>query len=362
MTCRITGIFVLFNALIDYAYVDRDRFFYYVSQEINTSDNRNGEVGFSDLANIVIREIPKTVIVLLGDEQTQNPFVNVPNQSLPIFLITKSDRDVLVDYQAFEKWRNERGTSVGFIKENGARRVRIWKDAAEGGSPKGMLLYARCLLEGSGVEKNEGEAIIWIRKAVGLGDADAMYDLCVCFYTGMGLKRDMNEVMKWMRKAVELGSPRAMNNLGFCYFNGEGVERNVDEGLKWFRKAAELGNRQSMTTLGACYFKGEGVSKDAVEGVKWFRKAAELNTSMAMNNLGVCYRDGEGVTKDLSEAVKWFRKAAELGNPKAMYNLGAGYFSGCGAKDEVEAVKYLREASELGLAEAKALLKQLGKD
>lgn len=64
-----------------------------------------------------------------------------------------SDREILADYQsADEVWR-EKGDSISFYKINGANRIAVWKAAAERGSTKGIILCARCLLEGIGVRK-----------------------------------------------------------------------------------------------------------------------------------------------------------------------------------------------------------------
>ena len=51
--------------------------------------------------------------------------------------------------------------------------------------------------------------IITYRKAADLGDALGMYNLGVCYYNGTGVTKDEAEAVKWWRKAADLGNAEA---------------------------------------------------------------------------------------------------------------------------------------------------------
>ena len=195
-----------------------------------------------------------------------------------------------------------------------AERFRM---AADLGNAAAMVELGDCYRDGTGVPKDEAEAVKWFCKAIALGYADAMCRLGSCYYRGKGVPLDYTKAVTWFRKAADLGNAGAMCDLGGCCCRGEGLPQNYTEAIKWFRKAAELGNATAMCSLGGCYAEGDGVPKSDIESIKWFRKAADLGNTTAMVELGDCYRDGEGAPKDSAEAASWYRKAADLGNTNA---------------------------------------------
>ena len=97
------------------------------------------------------------------------------------------------------------------------------------------------------------------------GFVRAQYNLGICYHDGTGVPRDEVEAVKWYRKAAEQGFAPAQINLGICYFNGEGVEKDSMQAVSWFRKAAEQGAAEAQFYLGICYHDGKGVAKDGVE-------------------------------------------------------------------------------------------------
>ena len=127
------------------------------------------------------------------------------------------------------------------------------------------------------------------------GDSKAQYALGFCYYSGTGVAKDDAEAVKWYRKAAEQGNTDAQFDLGV-------VTKDDVEAVKWYRKAAEQGNAKAQFNLGFCYEKGTGVAKDDVEAVKWYRKAAEQGQTNAQFCLASCLVEGKGVAQDLIEA------------------------------------------------------------
>jgi len=156
------------------------------------------------------------------------------------------------------------------------------------------------------------------------GDATAQYNVGVCYSFGTGVAKDEVEAVKWYRKSAEQGVATAQYNLGTRYASGTGVAKDEVEAVKWFRKSAEQGYAVAQYHLGVGYAFGTGVAKDEVEAVKWFRKSAEQGDATAQHHLGFCYANGIGVEKDEVEAY-------------AFYNLsGINYDKARSARDELE--------------------------
>ena len=55
------------------------------------------------------------------------------------------------------------------------------------------------------------------------GDAEAQCVLGSCYLSGTGVGKDEKEAVKWYTKSAEQGNARAQRNLGLCYYQGTGV-------------------------------------------------------------------------------------------------------------------------------------------
>jgi TPR repeat protein len=162
-------------------------------------------------------------------------------------------------------------------------------------------------------------------KAAEQGNAVAQYSLGLMYVKGTGVAKNEAEAVKWFRKAAEQGYAAAQLDLGISYEGGRGVAKDEAAAVKWYRKAAEQGVAIAQHNLGFLYMKGRGVAKDEAEAVKWYRKAAEQGFAEAQYNLGLAYARGMGGVRDDVGAVKWFRKAAAQGFVKAQQALETMY-------------------------------------
>ncbi|NDJ14760.1 MAG: hypothetical protein EBY17_26805, partial [Acidobacteriia bacterium] len=185
-------------------------------------------------------------------------------------------------------------------------------------------------LNGTGVAKDEVQAVAWFRKAAEQGYAAGQNHLGFMYQNGTGVAKDEVQAVAWYRKAAEQGLANGQNNLGFMYQNGTGVAKDEVQAVAWYRKAAEQGLAAGQHNLGAMYQHGTGVAKDEVQAVAWYRRAAEQGLANGQNNLGFMYQDGTGVAKDEVQAVAWYRKAAEQGLAEGQNNLGFMYDRGTG--------------------------------
>ena len=80
------------------------------------------------------------------------------------------------------------------------------------------------------------------------GDAIAQNNLGVNYEEGTGVEKDEQQAVVWYRKAAEQGNVYAQYNLGVMYANGHGVTQDYAAAVAWYRYAADNGH------AGAKYF------------------------------------------------------------------------------------------------------------
>lgn len=140
---------------------------------------------------------------------------------------------------------------------------------------------------------------------------------------GHGIERDDGEAVRWLRVAIENSETdeevqdAALMGLGQLYVFGQGVPQNYDEAMKLFRKAADRGYSGAQWSIGNLYLNGQGVTRDYVEGVKWFRLAAEQGDLQGQRRIGAAFYFGWGVPQDYIEGHMWLNLAAAQGDEEA---------------------------------------------
>ena len=81
-----------------------------------------------------------------------------------------------------------------------------------------------------------------IRKEADLGDASAQFNLGNAYASGTGVAKDQSEAVSWWRKSAEQGDDDAQFSLGNAYYFGNGVAEDLEEALQWFLLAGERGD------------------------------------------------------------------------------------------------------------------------
>ena len=95
----------------------------------------------------------------------------------------------------------------------------------------------------------------------------------VYYFAGSGVPKDQAQAVLWFRKAADQGHIGSQKMLGMCYANGWGAAKNQAEAASWYRKAAEQGDTNAQISLGHIYNVGEGVTKDPVEAYAYWNLA-----------------------------------------------------------------------------------------
>lgn len=113
-----------------------------------------------------------------------------------------------------------------------------------------------------------------------LGDASSQTSLGAAYLYGWGVDKNEVEAVKWLRKAAEQGQPLAQFDMGSVYQTGlGGVTKDAAQAFQWYRKSAELGNVFAQGNLASCYYTGFGVAKDDVQAYVWNEIADAKDTS-----------------------------------------------------------------------------------
>jgi TPR repeat protein len=149
------------------------------------------------------------------------------------------------------------------------------------------------------------------RRAADQGDAQAQVFLGRMYFDGTGVPKDDVEAVRWWRLAAEQGDRNAQFHLSFMYEYGRGVPLDLEEAVRLYSLAAAQGDALAQFNLGRMYYTGQGVAQDYAEAARWWRLAAGESDLVAQFNLGIMYEQGRGVPQDDVRAYMWLAIAIE---------------------------------------------------
>lgn len=86
-----------------------------------------------------------------------------------------------------------------------AQATDIWRPLAMAGDIQAQRYLAYAYRLGAGVERDDGLAAYWYRKAADQGLADAQYQLGLMYELGIGVSADPDEAERWYALAVGQG-------------------------------------------------------------------------------------------------------------------------------------------------------------
>ena len=236
--------------------------------------------------------------------------------------VEKSEENAVVWYKkAAEQGNAEAQCALGECYQQAGNAEMAFQQymvaARDYGYLEAQFEVARCYQNGTGVEKNEENAVVWYKKAAEQCDAEAQCALGECYYQARGVEKDDKEARRWYEAAATQGNVTAQYMTGRLY---AALSYNV-AAVKWYTKAAEQECPEAQYELGVCYETGDGVGKDEAKAAELYRKAAVQGYAEAQKKLGDCYTHGTGVAKDLEQAFECYSKAAKQGNARAQNNL-----------------------------------------
>ena len=268
--------------------------------------------------------------------------------------------------------------------------------AAEQGFALAASILEQVYEEGLGVEKDMDKAVIYLKRAAELGDAQ-----CQLKYGVLLSRTDRTQGVEWMIKSANQNNPAALLIVGQEYLNSESPlfadPQHFNTGVKMLREAADLGvkdaseflayygleHEQSLEErmagffnildnadrdsaqrafqqlyecseigdpiaqciLALGYYYGTFVEQDKEKGMSLLKKACECDCVDALNTIGVILNGEERY----EESFPYHKRSAEMGDMYGLHNLGNAYFYARGVERDIKkAFDLWREAADKG--------------
>ncbi len=164
-----------------------------------------------------------------------------------------------------------------------------------------------------------------LRSQATSGDVKAQWTLASRFRDGTGVTKDDAEALHWAHRAADGGDADAMDFVGSVYLRGSLVKGNPVIAFGYFKAAAEK-SAAAAFNLGQCYFGAQGTQQDIPRALDWWKKAAAAGHGRAAACAAMAYHSGEGVPPDAAQARRLAERAAELNDPSGLVVLGEMQF------------------------------------
>lgn len=180
---------------------------------------------------------------------------------------------------------------------NSEEAFDLFYQMAEMGNAEAMTTVAFMFSVGEGIEENINEAMYWYGQAAELEYSDTICNLGFLYIYKTEIivdkiidKKDHSDIsekilkkiatriitkkgLNFFKKAVELGNTQAMCLLAECYLNGRGVKKDRDTAFEYYEQAANLGNQGAMMALGMMTLNEDDKHFDREKSQELFRKA-----------------------------------------------------------------------------------------
>ena len=178
---------------------------------------------------------------------------------------------------------------------------------------------------------NDKKSTKWFLRSAKQGYLPSLAKLGAAYYYGTGVEKDNEEAIRWLRKAASQGDSESQYLLGKTYFTLTFPEKEHGvEAIRWWEESARQGHKKAQRRLGVAYLQGWGIAKDPKKAIKLLEKAADQLDIKAQSTLGCSYYYGHDVTKDQEKGLSFLHQAADKGYESAQHQLGSIYFNAPG--------------------------------
>ena len=200
------------------------------------------------------------------------------------------------------------------------------------------------------LQADHAKALEAFRKAMDLGDADAMYFYGVLFVNNDKDKDTTKDGLKWIEKAADKGHGGALYYLALFHLNGhEGM--NIEpctegEFVRRLDAAVGAGDPEALFLRGHSHYHGNsGYSLDYAAALRDFLKAAEKGHADAAVSAGAMLHQPShpGIQQDQRRAFELYQYAGELGSREGWRNVVACYLTGEGVSQSKGMAKYIAD-------------------
>lgn len=305
-----------------------------------------------------------------GREWFMKAALQTPEEALKI--VSEGQENDL--YKASLKAQSAARHALGMMFLNGIggdkdeEQALMWiKRSAEDGYAPAQAAYAYLLMQGlCGLEIDQEQALKWAKLGAEQNNPDALLLMSNMCFAGIGGTPPDNELgMMYLRRAAVCGSRPAQHDLGVKYFMGDGVEKDRTEALKWLELAANAGDVDAQYICGNIYYNDQATPENCSRAYKWFVMAEKGGRLDATRYLGIMHIRGDAPESNYAEGMARLKKLAEEGDVYSQYVLGIaiadmGYDGKRQASDaeKLEGMEWVRKSADNGCAEAQYSLGQ----
>lgn len=159
-----------------------------------------------------------------------------------------------------------------------------------------------------------------IRRAAEAGLAEAQAMLGQLLLDGNGVDRDEGAALAWFTRAAAQQHLMALNMVGRCYELGWGCAADAVRAVACYRVAAEQGLAEAMYNYATQLALGHGIAADRLEALRWLERAGSMGYAKAVNFIGSFAEDGWAGPRDMVKAARCYAQAAEGGDFRAAFN------------------------------------------
>ena len=174
---------------------------------------------------------------------------------------------------------------------------------------------------------NNAEWLARLRRHVENEVPEAIHTLGLQYMHGRcGLGKNTRKAAKIFKRAVELGNADAMTALGRSYSLGDGVKLDKKKAMRLFRVAADRGGAWAQKNLA----RELEIDGEYVEALHYLRLSAAQGLTQAEGALGFFLMHDWGsdidLEVDLVEAKYWLERAAAKGEEQSIEALASDKF------------------------------------
>jgi TPR repeat protein len=173
---------------------------------------------------------------------------------------------------------------------------------------------------------NRAKMFEWVCWAAKNGDDVARFDRATCYLNGDGVEKDAGKAVVLYGELIEdlsdesIGSQElrseAAFQLGRCYWNGNGVGKNRRKAFEWYSRALPTHELATYAVL-HCFFANICTEAEARGALQNCRELADVDRKDAMYCLALWYKN----ENDMNIAQEWLQKAADYDHNIAKFIL-----------------------------------------
>lgn len=272
------------------------------------------------------------IIFALSLTSCVSPQNGAPNNQLKIALVDYLNEEYKTAMRGFyleaQKGNTAAQYAYALANDNGIPSIIYWRDGWGSITPEeGIVLHQE--VGGVFIAKNENyQARTWYtiaalnnhvkakEKLLGLGEP--IYDdmeriisltIGVGYSTGTYLPKNCTLAGEYYRKALNLGENEALFSLGHAYETGCGEKQNYVKAMQFYKQCIEDSNCEGYDTEYRIAFlleNGHGTTQDYLKAYEWYERALYISqTEQAVIKLYEFSINGLGTDKDQVQAYTW---------------------------------------------------------